>query len=376
MCESFDDMELTDDLLRGIYAYGFEKPSIVQQKAVLPMSKGGDIIVQSQSGTGKTATYTISVLKKLDLTNPKCQAVIMCPTRELSSQIYRFISKLGEFIQPTIRLCIGGTNSREDIAALTKGAQIVIGTPGRIFDMIHRRALEVATIKMVVLDEADEMLSRGFKDQIYDIFQFIPKSIQICLFSATIPNEMMEISTRFMKSPETILLKKDQLTLEGIRQFYVAIEKNEWKLETLCDLYETLTINQSIIYCNTRRSVDWLTDQMRCRDFPISSIHSDMEQRERDEIMQEFRSGATRVLITTDLLARGIDIQQISVVINFDIPTNRESYIHRIGRSGRYGRKGVAINFVCQAEVKMLRDIEEHYLTTIQEMPVNINDYF
>jgi len=353
MCETFDEMGLSDDLLRGIYAYGFEKPSIIQQKAILPMSKGGDIIAQAQSGTGKTATFSIATLKSIDLTNSKCQAIIMSPTRELAHQTNRVVTALSDFMRPTIRMCVGGTNTKEDIAALSSGVQIVIGTPGRIYDMIQRRALNVSQVKMITLDEADEMLSRGFKDQIYDILQLLP-TVQICLFSATIPLEIMDISTRWMKNPETILVKKDQLTLEGIKQFYIAIEKDEWKLETLCDLYETLSINQSIIYCNTRRSVDWLTDQMVRRDFPVSAIHSDLDQRQRDAIMDEFRTGSTRVLITTDLLARGIDIQQISVVINFDIPTNRENYIHRIGRSGRYGRKGVAINFVCQAEVKML----------------------
>jgi len=218
------------------------------------------------------------------------------------------------------------------------------------------------------------MLSRGFKDQIYDVFQHLPAKVQVCLFSATMPEEILEISQRFMRDPIRILVKRDELTLEGIKQFYIAVEREDWKLETLCDLYETLTITQAIIYCNTRRKVDWLTDKMGGRDFTVSSMHGDMEQQERDLIMREFRSGSSRVLITTDLLARGIDVQQVSLVINYDLPGNRENYIHRIGRSGRFGRKGVAINFVAEEDKRVMKDIESFYNTNIEEMPMNIAD--
>ena len=218
------------------------------------------------------------------------------------------------------------------------------------------------------------MLSRGFKDQIYDIFQFLPETVQVCLFSATLPLEVLTVTKRFMHDTVRILVKKDELTLEGIRQFFIAVEREEWKLDTLCDLYETLTITQAIIYCNTRRKVDWLSQQLSKRDFIVSALHGDMDQRERDLIMREFRSGSSRVLITTDLLARGIDVQQVSLVINYDLPTNRENYIHRIGRSGRFGRKGVAINFLTISDTQYLRDIEQFYSTQIEEMPMDIND--
>merc|ERR1712178_304931 len=199
-------------------------------------------------------------------------------------------------------------------------------------------------------------------------------NVQVGLFSATMPEEVLEMTGKFLRDPVRILVKNDELTLEGIKQFFVAVEREEWKLDTLCDLYETLTITQAIIYCNTRRKVDWLTDRMSEKDFTVSSMHGDMDQRERDIIMREFRSGSSRVLITTDLLARGIDVQQVSLVINFDLPTNRENYIHRIGRSGRFGRKGVAINFLTQGDVRYLRDIETFYNTTIEEMPMNVAD--
>jgi translation initiation factor 4A len=251
---------------------------------------------------------------------------------------------------------------------------IVVGTPGRVFDMINRRALGMDAVQIFVLDEADEMLSRGFKDQIYEVFRFLPEKVQVALFSATMPSEVLEVTGRFMREPIRILVKRAELTLEGIKQFYVAVEQEEWKLDTLCDLYETLTITQAIIYCNTRRKVDWLTEKMQSREFTVSAMHGDMDQRERDLIMREFRSGSSRVLITTDLLARGIDVQQVSLVINYDLPTNRENYIHRIGRGGRFGRKGVAINFLTQPDVRYLRDIEEFYNTEITEMPMDVAD--
>jgi len=372
--ETFDAMELREDLLRGIYAIGFEDPSAIQQRAIKPILLNHDTIAQAQSGTGKTATFAISALQKLDLSKRECQALILSPTRELAQQTQKVIESLGDYMQAKVRACVGGTAVSEDIRILQEGIHIVVGTPGRVFDMINRRALRMDSVGLFVLDEADEMLSRGFKDQIYEVFKFLPDKVQVALFSATMPSEVLEVTSRFMRDPIRILVKRDELTLEGIKQFYIAVEREEWKLETLCDLYGTLTITQAIIYCNTRRKVDWLTQKMQERDFAVSAMHGDMDQRERDLIMREFRSGASRVLITTDLLARGIDVQQVSLVINYDLPTNRENYVHRIGRSGRFGRKGVAINFLTLGDVRFLRDIEEFYATEISEMPTDIAD--
>jgi translation initiation factor 4A len=374
VCTSFDDMPLKDDLLRGIYAYGFEKPSAIQQRGIIPILKGKDTIAQAQSGTGKTATFSISVLQQIDLKLNKTQALILAPTRELAQQIQKVVRDLGEFLKITSHACVGGTLVRDDIRILRDGVQVVVGTPGRVYDMINRQVLHLGGVGIFVLDEADEMLSRGFKDQIYDVFQHVPGNVQVCLFSATMPDEILEISQRFMRDPVRILVKRDELTLEGIKQFYVAVEKEEWKLETLCDLYETLTITQAIIYCNTRRKVDWLTDKMGQRDFTVSAMHGEMTGDERGMIMKEFRSGSSRVLITTDLLARGIDVQQVSLVINYDLPGNRENYIHRIGRSGRFGRKGVSINFVTDDDVRTMRELESFYNTQIEEMPMNVAD--
>jgi len=374
VCESFDDMKLKDDLLRGIYAYGFEKPSYIQQRGIIPVVRGHDTIAQAQSGTGKTATFSIASLEKIERSIPDCQVLILAPTRELAQQIHKVLNALGVYMNCNSHACVGGTAVRQDIEILQKGVQIVVGTPGRVNDMINRNALRLEKLKIFCLDEADEMLSRGFKDQIYDVFQYLPSEVQVCLFSATMPNEILHMAKRFMRNPVRILVKKEQLTLDGIKQFYVGVERENWKLDTLCDLYETLTIVQAIIYCNTRRKVEWLTEKMCQRDFTVSSMHGDMEMTKRQLIMKEFRSGSSRVLITTDLLARGIDVQQVSLVINYDLPTNRENYIHRIGRSGRFGRKGVAINFVTQDDVTELREIEQFYNTQIEEMPMDVSE--
>ena len=371
---TFDDMDLKEDLLRGIYAYGFEKPSAIQQRGIVPVLQGRDTIAQAQSGTGKTATFSIAILQSVDMDVTGCQALVLAPTRELAQQIQKVVVALGDYLNIKVHACVGGTAVREDIRILNEGVHIVVGTPGRCYDMINRGALRLDDIKLFCLDEADEMLSRGFKDQIYDVFKFLPEKVQVCLFSATMPLEVLEVTQRFMREPIRILVKRDELTLEGIKQFFIAVEREEWKLDTLCDLYETLTITQAIIYCNTRRKVDWLTEKMSSRDFTVSAMHGDMDQRERDLIMREFRSGSSRVLITTDLLARGIDVQQVSLVINYDLPTNRENYIHRIGRSGRFGRKGVAINFLTSSDVRYLRDIEQFYNTQIEEMPMDVAD--
>ena len=372
--ESFDDMGLKEDLLRGIYSYGFEKPSAIQQRAIKPLIMMRDTIAQAQSGTGKTATFTIGLLQNIDLSNRDCQALILAPTRELASQIVKVVMAIGDYLGVTTMACIGGTNVRQDMDKLRAGVQLVVGTPGRVFDMINRRALAVDYIHYFVLDEADEMLSRGFKDQIYDVFQKLPPSVHVGLFSATMPADVLELTSKFMRDPIRILVKRDELTLDGIKQFYVMVEREEWKLDTLCDLYETLTITQAMIFVNTRRKVEWLTEKMHARDFTCSAIHADLDQKERELIMREFRSGSSRVLITTDVLARGIDVQQVSLVINYDLPTNRENYIHRIGRGGRFGRKGVAINFLTAEDVRTLREIEQFYNTTIEEMPMNVAD--
>jgi len=352
----------TESLLRGIYAYGYESPSAVQSRAIVQICKGRDTIAQAQSGTGKTATFSIAMLQVINTAVRETQALVLSPTRELATQIQSVVMALGDYMNVQCHACIGGTNVGEDIRKLDYGQHIVSGTPGRVADMIRRRHLRTRHIKMLVLDEADELLNQGFREQIYDVYRYLPPATQVVVVSATLPYDVLDMTTKFMTDPVRILVKRDELTLEGLKQYFIAVEKEDWKFDTLCDLYDTLTITQAVIFCNTRRKVDWLTDKMREANFTVSSMHGDMPQKERDSIMQDFRQGNSRVLISTDVWARGIDVQQVSLVINYDLPSNRENYIHRIGRSGRFGRKGVAINFVTSEDVRILRDIERELL--------------
>ena len=372
--ETFDDMDLKEDILRGIYSYGFEVPSSIQQRAIKPLIEGKDLIAQAHSGTGKTATFTIGALEIIDKSIMKPQVIILAPNRELAMQIFNVFKSLNDYHGVKGGLIMGGTDLRENFKILDEGVQYIVGTPGRIYDMLKRYALVTDSIKSFILDEADEMLSRGFKEQIYEIFQFIPKECQVCLFSATMHEMALEIANKFMREPTRILVDKEQLTLEGIKQYYLGVEQESWKLATLQDLYEKLSISQSIIFVNSKRKADFLKEQLEQNDYTVECIHGDLTQKDRNEIMQSFRNGNSRILITTDIIARGIDIQTVSIVINYDIPRYREVYIHRIGRSGRFGRKGIAINFVTEREYNNLKDIQDFYQTEIIPLPENIKD--
>eukprot|EP01126_Amoeba_proteus_P016919 TRINITY_DN1795_c0_g2_i2.p1 TRINITY_DN1795_c0_g2~~TRINITY_DN1795_c0_g2_i2.p1 ORF type:complete len:423 (-),score=71.51 TRINITY_DN1795_c0_g2_i2:134-1402(-) len=372
--DSFEKMNLKEPLMKGIYHYGFTNPSAIQQRAIIPICAGRDVIAQAQSGTGKTATFSIGILQSIDTTSNEPQALVLSPTRELAQQIQKVIYALGNYMSVEVHACIGGTSIGEDINRLDSGVQVVSGTPGRVFDMIRRKNLRTRNIKMLILDEADEMLSRGFKEQIYDVYRYLPPLTQVILVSATLTREVLEMTKKFMNDPIRILVKRDELTLEGIKQFFVAVEKEQWKFDTLCDLYDALTITQAVIFCNTKKKVNWLADKMRKANFTVASMHGEMPQPERNAIMKSFRDTEYRILITTDLWARGIDVSHVSLVINYDLPNDRELYIHRIGRSGRFGRKGVAINFVRNDDIRILRDIEQFYSTQIDEMPMSVVD--
>lgn len=372
----FDDLNLKPNIVRGIFGYGYETPSAIQQRAILPITEGRDVLAQAQSGTGKTATFTISALQRIDENEKSTQALILAPTRELALQIKNVITSIGLYMNVTVHASIGGTSMSDDIEAFKSGVQIVVGTPGRVFDMIERRYFRTDNVKMFILDEADEMLSSGFKEQIYNIFRLLPTTTQVVLLSATMPQDVLEVTTKFMSNPVRILVKKDELTLEGIKQFYINVDEEQYKFDCLVDLYDSISVTQAVIFCNTRARVEMLTTQLKEQNFTVSSIHADLPQADRDTIMKEFRSGSSRILISTDLLARGIDVQQVSLVINYDLPANKENYIHRIGRGGRFGRKGVAINFVTSKDVAMMREIEMFYSTQIEEMPANVGELF
>jgi len=363
--DSFDNMDLRQPILRGIYAYGFEKPSTIQQQAIVPMTTGRDIIAQAQSGTGKTGTFSIGVLQLIDENVQNEQAIILSPTRELARQTYKVITSLACHTKIVIKEVIGGQfqNRYQSYKSTSKKAQIIVGTPGKVLDELSKNRIDCKTIKLLVLDEADEMLSKGFTEQVQKIFGHIPSKAQVGLFSATLSPEILEITEQFMNDPYKILIKNEELTLEGIKQFYIDVEKESYKYDTLCDLYAAISISQCIIYCNTRKKVHFLSNKLKDNNFTVSCIYGDMPQNERNRVMDSFRSGDTRILITTDILARGIDVQQVSLVINYDVPNEVETYIHRSGRAGRHGRRGVTITFVSGYDYEQMKNLEKFYNT-------------
>ena len=369
----WDDLNCKSNLLRGIYAYGFESPSPIQKKAISPLFNKKDIIAQAQSGTGKTGCFAIGTLQLIDTEKPVTQALIISPTRELSIQTKGVINSIGNMMTGLkTQLLIGGTSIEDDVDSLNSNTpHVIIGCPGRIHDMLRRKKLKTENLGLIVLDEADEMLSSGFKEQIYNIFQYLPKDIQVALFSATMPVELNSLTEKFMRDPVKILVKTEALTLEGIEQHYIALDCDEQKYDTLKDLYGILSMSQCIIYCNSVKRVQDLYDAMMADDFPVCQIHSNMDNAERKKSYTDFKSGVNRVLISSNVTARGIDVQQVSTVINFDVPNCIHTYLHRIGRSGRWGRKGVGINFVTRRDSRKIKEIEQHYSTEITELPAS-----
>lgn len=367
----WEDYNMNPRILRGIYAFGYEKPSPIQTRAVQPIIDAKDIIAQAQSGTGKTGAFSIGTLNVVDPTLNEIQALILSPTRELSRQSYNVIDKIGSFLKNLrLQLLIGGTSTSDDIDKLkNETPHIVVGCPGRTFDMIKRGYLNTSKIRVFILDEADEMLSSGFKEQIYNIFQYLANDTKIALFSATIPSDIEALTSKFMTDPVKILVKSEMLTLEGIQQYYVALENDGDKYEAIKDLYASITSSQCIVYCNSVKRVQDLYEAMLEDEFTVSRIHSNMSKEDREVAYTDFKEGKNRILISSNVTARGIDIQQVSTVINFDVPKCVHTYLHRIGRSGRWGRKGVGINFVTKFDVRSVKAIEQHYNTEIPELP-------
>ncbi|KNH07613.1 DEAD box RNA helicase RH2a [Perkinsela sp. CCAP 1560/4] len=371
MDDSFENYNLSHDLLKGIISYGFQRPSKIQQQTLLPMAQGRDILAQAQSGTGKTSMFAMGILQRVNPQFRETQALVLNPTRELAMQTHQTIKGLGYYLSVTSHTVVGGKSMFEDMKQLDNGVQVISGTPGRVYDMLKRRCLHTKNILVIVIDEADEMLTRGFKEQVYECFRFMPASVQVILVSATLPAEIVDMASKFLTEPVKVLVRRDELTLDEIKQYCLPVEGEEMKYSALKDLYECLYTSHSVIFLNTRKRVDWLGLKLKRDNFSVSMIHGEMPQAERDIIVKDFRDGVTRVLLTTDVLSRGIDIEQVTLVVNFDLPKSRELYIHRIGRTGRFTKKGIAINFVTgQDQVQILRDIEQFYNTKIEEMPV------
>jgi superfamily II DNA/RNA helicase len=370
---SWDELDICPELLRGIYGYGFEKPSPIQSKAIKPIIEGRDIIAQAQSGTGKTATFSIGALSRVDLKDNTNQVLILSPTHELTKQTAKVIRALSTMM-PGLRIqtMIGGSSIEGD-AEFMYGSppHIVVGCPGRVYDMIKRRHINAAKLKLVIIDEADEMLSQGFKEQIYNIFQNFSNDIQVALFSATLPMNIYKITDQFMRNPVKISVAAEMLTLDGIKQYFVALNDDVEKYATLKDIYKVISLSQCIIYCNSVKRVADLFEAMTEDQFPVCCIHSNMEKGEREASLDQFRAGSARVLISSNVTARGIDVQQVYTVINFDLPRDAHTYLHRIGRSGRWGRKGTGINFITKRDIQTIKDIEAYYKTQIEELPAN-----
>ena len=357
---SFDTMSLPEQLLRGIYSFGFEKPSKIQERGIMPIAMGRDVLAQAQSGTGKTGTFTIGSLARVDPTLEEVQVLVLVPTHELAEQIYKVAKGIGEYLKIKAHYAIGGNPVRVDIQAIKSGCQFLVGTPGRIYDLAHRGALKRDNIRVLVMDEADQMLEDRFQEQVVEILKLgFPQQTRIALFSATMPPDIIKFTNGILTDPLRILIPAEDVTLEGIKQYFVALDQEDWKFDVLCDIYAQLPINQAIIYCNKRQCAEWLAVKMKEAKFTLECIHGDMTAVERKKRMDDFRSGSCRVLISTDLLARGIDVQQVSLVINYELPIQQENYIHRIGRSGRFGRKGVAINIIAGDEVRQMKEIEQ-----------------
>jgi superfamily II DNA/RNA helicase len=370
----WDDCVKDENLLRGIFSYGFENPSPIQSKAIYPMTCKRDIIAQAQSGTGKTGAFTIGTLSLIDTTINETQAILLSPTHELANQTMTVCAALGS-VMPNlcVKKFVGGSSVMDDRKSIDEqNPHVVAGCPGRIFDLIRRRFLNVSKLRIIVIDEADEMLSKGFQEQIKDIFQMLPNNVQVGIFSATLTKEVMDLTPKFMTNPIKITMAADKLTLDGIRQYYIASEYDDDKFDSLKKLFNIISINQCIIYCNSVNRVSQLCEAMRSDGFSVDCIHRNMNKVERETVFRNFRSGAIRFLVSSNITARGIDIQQVSVVINFDITSDVHTYLHRIGRSGRWGRKGTAINFITPRDISVMRDIESYYHIQIDPLPENV----
>merc|ERR1712194_524612 len=344
--QKFEELNLHKDLLRGIFGFGFAKPSVIQQKGILPIIKGKDTIAQAQSGSGKTGTFVIGCLQLIEPAQLNVQCLILSPTRELATQTNDVVKAIGNYLGIKSHLSMGGTQVVQDKKVLSEGTHLVVGTPGRICDLLKRDYLNPTNLKVLVMDEADEMLGRGFLDQVNEILKLMPPETQICLFSATMPPEIIKMTENIMNDPAKILIK----------------------------IFSHLDVNQCMIYCNTRDKAESLTEKMREKKFVVSCMHAKMTMEDRNKIMNEFRTGSSRLLVSTDLLARGIDVYQVGLVINFDLPNKKENYIHRIGRGGRFGRRGIAINLITKQESQVLMQIEEFYNTEISNLPTDLSE--
>jgi superfamily II DNA/RNA helicase len=369
--KNFDKLVLNQDILKGLYLNGFNVPSSIQIRGIESITSNKDCIIQSQSGTGKTATFLIGILNILHK-NPTNKVLILTPTRELANQVFSVASKLVEHSNITIDQCVGGTEIK------TINSNIIIGTIGRVLHMIEIKKLPINSITNFIIDEADNMTNEKDSLEFNKLINQIPKNSQKILISATLTQSVFKVTDKIMINPLKLLLKNSDVSVDLISQFYIDVEVEEYKFDVFIDIYNLISTTQAIIFCNTIRKVQWLEEQLKAQNFSITTIHGKMTQQERNNIVQEFRDGKTRLLLTTDLLARGIDVPQVNLVICYDMPPDKETYIHRIGRCGRFNKKGVSVSFIKMSDnndMKLLNMMKNTYKINIKEMPENIDEF-
>lgn len=361
----FEDLQLDDRILRAVADMGFEEASPIQAKSIPVQLEGVDMIGQAQTGTGKTAAFGIPLLQKIDPKNKKLQAVALCPTRELAIQVAEEIRSLAKYMHGIKVLPIyGGQDIVRQIKGLKDGTQIIIGTPGRVMDHIRRKTVKFDQVHTVIMDEADEMLNMGFLEDMETILSQLPTERQTIMFSATMPPEIQKIAESFQKDPQVIRVVKKELTVPKVTQYYYEV-KPRTKVEVMCRLLDLYAPKLSVAFCNTKKQVDELVDELQGRGYFAEGLHGDLKQIQRDRVMNSFRNGRTEILVATDVAARGIDVDDVEAVFNYDIPQDDEYYVHRIGRTGRAGRTGIAFSFVVGREVYKLRDIQRYCKTKI-----------
>jgi ATP-dependent RNA helicase DeaD len=364
---NFEDLPLTPEVIKGIEELGFTELFPIQAQAILPLLEGKDVIGQAQTGTGKTAAFGIPMIERVDPKNKRVQGLVLAPTRELAIQVAERISRFSKYTKLKVLPVYGGESINKQIRALDRGVHIVVGTPGRIIDHLKRGTLNLSYSKVVVLDEADRMLDMGFIDDINYILSKVPTDRQLSLFSATIDNSVMNVCHRYMKNPEKILVSKDEIALEQLNQYYIVINSRN-KLEYLLRMIRSHNVQKAIIFCNTRRSTDWLARKLRTNRYSAEPMHAGFTQAQRERVTTAFRAGKFNFLIATDVAARGLDIQGITHIINYDVPVEAPVYFHRVGRTARNGGEGTAITLVGYGEIPDLNKIKTLTKTNIEEL--------
>ncbi|KAL7713584.1 RNA helicase [Entamoeba marina] len=368
---SFDDMGFSDELLRGIYAYGFEYPTLIQKQTINPLFNRRNVIAQGHPGSGKTAAFVIGILKKLDINKKSCQAIVLCPTRELVLQTYDVFHNIAEYLHINIATCIGGTPVRECINNILK-SQIVIGTIGRIFDMINRNVIVIDTVKTLVIDEADSMCSGNSSQNILLLIKSLSEYARVALFS-TLPCTALNIRSKLF-NPVIVTIEQQDLIPEGIKHYYVNVNDNSYKNATLCDLLSKLNNNSTISFCSSEPDVDETVEYCRNNDIPVTGFHQSLTFSERKTVMYEFRSGSVRHLITTDIVSYGLNFFHVGVVFNVNILHNSEDYVRKVNRTGRFGRCGYIINLITNEDLSFIKDLENAYSIEIKELPIDLLD--